>query len=257
VLDGGLLELIAPLIAEPRRSAVVCDIDGTLAPIVPTPEESEVPPGTLDALQRLCDRYSLVACVTGRPARQGRALVPLECVAISGNHGLEMMHGDDVVIVAQAAKYAEDVHRALILVENDGLLPQYGCRIEDKGITFSVHYRTSMRPDHAERYLETQIAPQLDRAGLEWSVGRRVFEVRPPVAIDKGSAIKRLKGRRRIDHLLYVGDDRTDIDAFREATVRVAVHSTEAPAELLEAADAQVEGTDQVVELLKELGRER
>jgi trehalose 6-phosphate phosphatase len=88
-------------------------------------------------------------------------------------------------------------------------------------------------------------------------VGRRVFEVRPPVAIDKGSAIKRLKGRRRIDHLLYVGDDRTDIDAFREATVSVAVHSTEAPAELLEAADAQVEGTNQVVELLKELGRER
>ena len=68
-----------------------------------------------------------------------------------------------------------------MLVENDSFA-QYGCRIEDKGITFSIHFRGSLRPDHAERYLETQIAPQLDRAGLAASIGRKVFKVRPPVA---------------------------------------------------------------------------
>ena len=121
-------------------------------------------------------------------------------------------------MVAQAAKYRDEIRRALVLVENDGLIAQYGCRIEDKGITFTIHFRNSPRPAHAERYLETQIAPQLDRAGLAWSIGRMVFEVRPPVAVDKGTAVKRLRGRRRIDHLLYAGDDRTDLDAFREAT---------------------------------------
>jgi len=116
-----------------------------------------------------------------------------------------------------------------------------------------VHFRNSHRPDHAQRYLETQIAPKLNRAGLAWSFGRKVLEVRPPVAIDKGSALKRLKGRRRIDHLLYVGDDRTDLDAFREATIRIAVTSAEAPPELLDEADATVDGPGQVIELLESL----
>ena len=52
-----------------------------------------------------------------------------------------------------------------------------------------------------------------------------VLEVRPPVALDKGSALRRLRGRRKIAHLLFVGDDRTDLDAFREATIRIAVRS--------------------------------
>jgi trehalose 6-phosphate phosphatase len=250
-----LAALLGPLRADPRRSAIVSDIDGTLAPIAATPEDAAVPERALRALEALCPRYALVGCVTGRPAKQARRMVPVECVAISGNHGLEVMQGEEVSVVAQAAKYQREIRQALVLAENDPLIPHYGCRVEDKGITFSVHFRNSHRPEHAQRYLETQIAPKLDRAGLAWSFGRKVLEVRPPVAIDKGSALKRLKGRRRIDHLLYVGDDRTDIDAFREATIRIAVRSAEAPAELLELADGEVGGPDAVVEMLESLAR--
>ena len=248
-----LASLLAPLLAEPRRSAVVSDIDGTLAPIVPTPEEARVPPRALAALEALCGRYALVGCVTGRPARQARALVPAECVAISGNHGLEVMHGNDVTVVPQAARYLDAVREALLVVENDGLLPELGCRVEDKGVTFTVHYRGSPRPDHALRYLEAQIVPKLDRAGLAWSFGRMVLEVRPPVAVDKGSAVRRLRGRKRITNLMYVGDDRTDLDAFREATIKIAVRSAEGPPELVEQADACVDGPEQVVALLASL----
>ncbi len=84
--------------------------------------------------------------------------------------------------------------------------------------------------------------PQLERAGLASSFGRMVLEVRPPVAVDKGAAVKRLRGRRHITEILFVGDDSSDLDAFREATIRVAVRSPEAPRELLAAADAVVEG---------------
>ncbi|MDX6547406.1 MAG: trehalose 6-phosphate phosphatase [Gaiellales bacterium] len=246
-------DVVAALAADPRHGAVVCDIDGTLAPIVATPEQARVLPAALVQLERLAGVYALVACITGRPAAQARAMVPIEAVAISGNHGLEVMQGDEVTVVAQAAKYAEPIHQALVAIENDGLLPEMGCWIEDKGITFSVHFRGSPRPDHALRYLEAQITPKLDRAGLSWSFGRMVLEVRPPVPIDKGSAIKRLRGRRRITELLYVGDDRTDLDAFREATIRIAVRSPEAPRELIEAADACVDGPESVVELLAQL----
>jgi trehalose 6-phosphate phosphatase len=248
-----LADVVAPLVADPRHGAVVCDIDGTLAPIAATPEQATVLPEALTQLQRLAGHYSLVACVTGRPAAQGRAMVPVVGVAISGNHGLEVMQGDTVQVAPQAVRYLEPMHEALLVVENDGLLPELGCRIEDKGVTFSVHYRGSPRPDHALRYLETQIVPKLDRAGLAWSFGRMVLEVRPPVAIDKGSALRRLRGRRKIAHLLYVGDDRTDLDAFREATIRIAVRSAESPPELIAQADACVDGPQQVVAMLATL----
>jgi trehalose 6-phosphate phosphatase len=80
-----------------------------------------------------------------------------------------------------------------------------------------------------------------------------VLEVRPPVPVDKGAAVRRLRGRREIQNLLFVGDDRSDVDAFREATIRIAVQSAEAPRQLLEAADALVAGPDAVVELLNHL----
>ena len=119
-----LADVFAPLVDDPRHGAVVCDIDGTLAPIAPTPEEATVLPAALEQLERLARRYTLVACVTGRPAAQARAMVPVPDVAISGNHGLEVMQGEDVTIVPQAARYMEAVHEALLVVENDGLLPE-------------------------------------------------------------------------------------------------------------------------------------
>lgn len=252
-MERRLTRLIAPMLSDPRHSAVVCDIDGTLAPIVATPQEAALPQPAVTALRRLTERYPLVACVTGRPAAEGRSLVPVPEVAISGNHGLEVWRDGEVHLAPQAARYVDTIHRALQAVRNDGLLPELGCQVEDKGITFTVHFRNSPRADHAMRYLETQIAPQLERAGLRWSFGRMVFEVRPPVAVDKGSAVRRLRGRRRIDHLLYCGDDRSDLDAFREADIRIAVRSAEAPRELLDSADAIVPGPGGVVELLNAL----
>src|SRR6476469_5518999 len=252
-VDGSLARLVAPLRAQPRRGAVLCDIDGTLAPIVPVPEDARVLPGALAVLELLASRYALVGCVTGRPAAEARRIIPVEAVAISGNHGLEVWRDGAVHLAPQAVKYVQPIADALQLVRNDGLLPELGCQIADKGITFTVHYRGSPRADHAHRYLETQIVPQLERAGLASSFGRMVLEVRPPIAVDKGAAVKRLRGRRHITEILFVGDDSSDVDAFREATVRVAVRSPEAPRALLAAADAVVGGPLDVIELLEHL----
>jgi trehalose 6-phosphate phosphatase len=252
-VDGSLARLVAPLRAQPRRGAVLCDIDGTLAPIVPVPEDARVLPEALAALERLSARYALVGCVTGRPAAEARALIPVEAVAISGNHGLEVWRDGAVHLAPQAEKYLPAIHEALQVVRNDGLLPELGCHVEDKGITFTIHYRNSPRADHARRYLETQIVPKLERAGLAYNFGRMVLEVRPPVAVDKGAAVVRLKGRKRIDHMLFVGDDRSDLDAFREATIRIAVNSAEAPRQLIQAADAVVSGPREVIAMLEHL----
>ena len=75
----------------PERSAVLCDIDGTLAPIVPDPQAAAVPEATRGALRELSGRYLLVGCVSGRRASVARALVGLDELAYSGNHGLELL----------------------------------------------------------------------------------------------------------------------------------------------------------------------
>ena len=78
-----------------------------------------------------------------------------------------------------------------------------------------------------------------------------VLEVRPPVPLDKGSGVRALRGRKAISQLLFAGDDRSDLDAFAEATIKIAVGSKEAPPELIAAADAVVAGTPEVAELLQ------
>src|SRR3954468_1486427 len=90
-VDARVAEVLAPLRADPGASAVLCDIDGTLAPIVSDPEDARVPEETRTVLRGLAGRYGLVACVTGRPALEARRMVGIEEVTYSGNHGLELL----------------------------------------------------------------------------------------------------------------------------------------------------------------------
>ena len=252
-MDPSLAQLVQPLVSDPAHGAVICDIDGTLAPIVSRPVDASVPASTLTLLERLAGIYAVVGCVTGRPAGEARRMIPIDAVAIAGNHGLEVWKDGQVEIEPEAAKYMEAVRAAALLVENDGLLQEYGCVFEDKGITFSIHFRNSPRKDHAVRYMEAQIVPKLERAGLEANFGRMVLEVRPPVALNKGSGVRRLRGTRVITQTLFAGDDRSDLDAFAEATIKVAVGSAETPPEMIEAADAVVASPAEVAELLQHL----
>jgi trehalose 6-phosphate phosphatase len=95
--------------------------------------------------------------------------------------------------------------------------------------------------------------PVVRTAGLVARFGRMTLEVLPPIPVDKGSAVRRLLDHRRIAASLYVGDDTTDIDAFRVVDVAVAVRSAETPDGLVEAATFAVDGTEGVAALLDEL----
>ena len=97
---------------------------------------------------------------------------------------------------------------------------------------------------------------------MHW--GRKVLEVRPPVRLDKGLGVTALLRGSPVTAALYVGDDSTDVDAFRalrqlidsgrlSAVLCAAVSSDEAPAELEQEADLTVEGTRGVRELLEAL----
>jgi trehalose 6-phosphate phosphatase len=233
-------EFLAPLSSAPERSAIVLDVDGTLAPIVPRPELAAVPDETRAALERLVERYLLVACVSGRAGADARRLVGVEGIDYVGNHGLELD--------PRAAELAGEIRRFRDAV---------GLPVEDKTLSLSYHYREAADEASARAELEA-VAVKAQAAGLDARWGRKVLEIRPPVPADKGTAVKALLERSGARRGLYAGDDTTDLDAFAglvtaglDHAVRVAVTSEEGPVELAEAADVVVAGPGELAGLLR------
>jgi trehalose 6-phosphate phosphatase len=136
-------------------------------------------------------------------------------------------------------------------------------RAEDKDTIVAFHWRGAPDEQGAARAVQEIARSALDE-GLAVHWGRKVLEVRPPVVMDKGLGITALLRRTPVAAALYVGDDATDLDAFRALrtlvqsgdvrnAVCVAVESEEAPPELASDADLVVDGTQGVRALLEAL----
>ncbi len=238
------MDAIAVLAHEPERAALILDVDGTLAPIVPRPEDAAVPAETRAELERLAGRYRLLAFVSGRTGDDARRIVGVDGAAYVGVHGLELE--------PDAANWREPLRE---LASADW---PWG-EVEDKGLTVSFHYRNADDQEAAVARAH-EIALQATELGLRPRFGRKVLEVRPPVDADKGTAVRALVRDAGVSRVLFAGDDTTDLDAFRglreaglELAVCVAVASAEGPPELQEQADVVVGGTEELLELLRQL----
>jgi trehalose 6-phosphate phosphatase len=247
----------------PGTAAISTDIDGVLAPIVPTPDISEVPEELRELLRRLSEKYRVVAGISGRAAEDAFRLVGLEEIAYYGNHGFEILRGGEVEVIPEAEPYRAAIEE---LEERAGEeLGPLGAFVEEKGITASVHYR-NVSPEAGERCKEF-VEREGERLGLKITAGRGVVEARPPVRADKGTAVRRLVEEYKPEKALFIGDDTTDLDAFRELeelreegaieeTLRIGVKSDEGPPEIVSEADLVVDGVEGVGEVLRMLADE-
>ncbi len=259
-----LAEALEPLRADPPRAAVLLDIDGTLAPIVRHADDAHVPESTRTPLIKVAKRYGVVACVSGRQALTARRIVSLGSIAYVGNHGGELLRPGrkEPELDPDVAAYARRV-QAFARGHWTEELQRLRVRPEDKTLIAAYHWRGA--PDEAAAEAAVRdLAAEAERAGLATHWGRKVLEVRPPVALDKGRGIVRLLRGADVDTALYVGDDRTDLDAFRglrdeaaagrlDATICVGVRSDETPEELEREADLLVDGPPGVRLLLEAL----
>jgi trehalose 6-phosphate phosphatase len=247
---------------EPRSVAVLTDIDGTLAPIVPTPDMSEVPEEIKDLLRRLSERFLLVAGISGRKSEEALDLIGLEDVVYFGNHGFEILRDGEVEMIPEALPYLEKVQELENLAREE-LAPQ-GAFVEEKGITASIHYRNAP-PEVGEKCVEFA-RREGERLGLRITVGRGVVEARPPIRADKGTAVRTLIEEYSPERAMFLGDDTTDLDAFRELEklreegelqeiLRIGVASDEGPPEIETEADIVVDGVEGVTALLRQLVR--
>jgi trehalose-phosphatase len=250
--------------SEPGATALLFDVDGTLAPIVEDPEAARVPPEAAAALADLAVRYLLVACISGRHALDARRIVGLDGLIYAGNHGLELLlPGADATTLDARVGDGAGLAAAFTSRLDRDALGAVGIRIEDKGPIHALHWRGAPDVDAAEARAE-ETAAGATAAGLDVRRGRMVIEFRPKVAVDKGTAVRGLVERAGATAALYAGDDRTDLDAFsvlRElaadgtlrAAVCVGVASDEGPDEIRSEADVVVNSTHELTELLGEL----
>jgi trehalose-phosphatase len=255
---------LQPLRAEPSRTAILTDVDGTLAPIVERPEQAAVAASTSELLRTLNQRYGLVGCISGRQALEARRLVGVKEIAYAGNHGLELLlPGEAEPQLDPALGGAERVAADFVAGLDQGELATAGFRLEDKGPIQSLHWRGAGDERAAEARAH-EIAAEAGRAELEPRWGRKVLELRPLGGGGKDAAVAALLAGEEIAAAVFAGDDRTDLDAFRrlrelreegelDHVLCVGVISSEAPPALTEECDLAVDGPDGWVNLLEEL----
>lgn len=259
-----LAETLKPLTERPESAAVLCDIDGTLAPIVERADEAAVPKHTSRLLGRLARHYGVVACISGRGAAEARRIVGVGRVSYAGAHGAELLFPgqSQAELVPQFAGWADRV-RGFALAKDSPELRMKRIRIEDKRAIFAFHWRGA--PDEeAARALVERIAEEAESEGFITHWGRKVLEVRPPVPINKGRAVRELLRRKPVRSAVFGGDDATDLDVYDtlaelrgegalDHAVCVGVRSDEGPAAIVERADLVVDGTEGFVQVLEVL----
>jgi trehalose 6-phosphate phosphatase len=239
-------ELVRGMTARRDRAGVFLDLDGTLAPIVPTPDLARVLPEVPDLLARLAGKLAIVAIVSGRHSADIRSIVDVPGVAAVGTHGLE-----------DEPPMPDDVHRSI-----EEVAGAVGAWVERKGAAVAVHFRGVADPLAAARAAEPALADVAAANGLELLGGKRILELMPAGRPRKGGAVERIVRERALEAAVFVGDDVGDLDAFAALarlraegvwTCAVIARGPETSAEVAAAADLVVDGPEGVVALLGRL----
>ncbi|MEE1755654.1 trehalose-phosphatase [Streptomyces sp. SP18CS02] len=259
---------LAAILARPERALVALDFDGTLADIVPDPEQARAHPAVVPALSALAPRVASVAIITGRPAGVavrygGFAGVPgLEHLVVLGHYGAERW--DAVTGTVTAAPAHPGV--AAVRAELPGFLESVGAWrgtwIEEKGRAVAVHTRRADDPQAAFEALKGPLSDLAARHGLVLEPGRMVLELRPP-GVDKGVALTEYAQEIGAAAVLFAGDDLGDLAAFAAVEKLrsdgvpglLVCSGTEVP-ELADRADLVLPGPAGVAETLAALARE-
>ena len=266
---GRAVAAIGALAATPGGLLVVCDFDGTLAPISPDPTAPAILPAARRALRRLAriarrrpERLAL-AILSGRAALDLAGRVRVGGLTYLGDHGIQ---GGDlpVGVAAERLPVVHDPrlagHHAVARRLGDDVERILGDAawlfVEPKGPSVAFHFRAADDVVAARaRILAAIVAagaalpPAFRGPRFRHFEGRRIVELRPEDAGAKGEAVARLLERHGSTAALVIGDDRSDAEAFAlvagerragrlAASLLLGVHGArETPAELLAAAD--------------------
>ena len=242
----------------------ITDVDGTISQTAPTPQQAEVTPLCRQYLSALCNHLALVAAISGRSAAQVRDMVGIDGMVYIGNHGLERWTGGHSEFIKDAQNYPPIIEA--ITRELSPLLSIEGLSIENKGVTATIHYRLCSDHQAAKREILASIENSPHARSLRiMQESKYAINLLPPVRVDKGTAILKLIREYNLRGGIYLGDDVTDIYAFRAIRTAtrnpdfqgfaIGITSKEMPEKLAEETDFTLNGVDDVERFLKWLAQ--
>ncbi|MFI0983322.1 trehalose-phosphatase [Streptomyces sp. NPDC021093] len=260
-------DALSAILSAPQRALIALDFDGTLADIVPDPEQARAHPGAVPALSALAPLVASVAIVTGRPAGVavrygGFAGVPgLEHLTVLGHYGAERWDARTGTVRAPAPHPGIAAVRAELPGVLDAHGAWHGTWVEEKGQALAVHTRRANDPEAAFEALRAPLAALAARHGLILEPGRLVLELRPP-GMDKGVALAEYAHEVGATSVLYAGDDLGDLPAYAavqklrsDGLPGLLLCSGTAIPELAEQADVLLPGPAEVTAFLESLAR--
>ena len=197
-----------------RSFLLLLDYDGTLTPIVSRPELAVLSEDMRDVLKKIAEKYP-TAIISGRAIDDVKNMVKVENIYYAGNHGFEI--SNDRKLANPDAEKTRVVINEICRKMQKNLIHIKGSIVENKGVTASVHYRMVPDDDFAEleKIFKGVIASYVEKGKIRITKGKKVFEIRPNVEWDKGKAVKWVIAvLEKKGTPVYIGDDRTDEDAF-------------------------------------------
>ncbi|KAJ1258662.1 hypothetical protein BS78_10G092600 [Paspalum vaginatum] len=216
---GGFDQVAAA--AKGKRIVMFMDYDGTLSPIVTDPDMAFMT-AEMRAAVRNVARHFPTAIVTGRCVEKVYSFVGLSELYYAGSHGMDIKGPSskkhETVLLQPAREFLPVIYKAYRALE-EATKATPGARVENNKFCLSVHFRCVDEKSWSP--LAEQVKAVLrDFPDLKLTEGRKVLEIRPAIMWDKGKAVefllKSLGFDDRSDVLpVYIGDDRTDEDAFK------------------------------------------
>ncbi|PIP19379.1 MAG: trehalose-phosphatase [Candidatus Omnitrophica bacterium CG08_land_8_20_14_0_20_41_16] len=238
---------------------LLLDYDGTLTPIVETPEKAVISKKAKELLQKLSKNHNCkLAIISGRSLKDIKNIVGIKDIIYAGNHGLEI-EGPEIKFRTPVSPRSKEVIGNVYKRITNKLSRIKGVLIEDKGLAISAHYRRVNNKDVPEfkRIFGEITAPFVIRDKIKITKGKKVFEIKPPVKWTKGSAALWFLARQKFalgeDNVfpVYIGDDITDEDAFRALKNKGLTIFVGEPVD--SAADYYVKNTKEAIKFLKQI----
>lgn len=200
-----------------REILLFLDYDGTLTPIVATPDLAIISDTMRETVLEVAKKMT-VSVVSGRATDDVRSKVKIDGIFYAGSHGFEIVDPKGEVTINEEAqkirKTINEVHQKL----SEQLKKVDGALVENVKYTISSHYRNVADKDFPK--VKEEVEKILEEyPTLRKTEGKKVFEIRPKIDWDKGRAVswilKVLNYDKEKHIAIYIGDDTTDEDAFK------------------------------------------
>ena len=202
---------------------LLCDFDGTLAPIVDSPEMANMTNETRNLLVRLANKPGVkLGIISGRTLADVKERVGIGDVIYAGNHGFEI-EGPEIKFIHPLTEELNSIIRMMGTVLKRTMDKIKGVIVEDKGITLSIHYRLvdDDKLPQVNSIFENTVGTARKLGKIKTTSGKKVHEVRPAIHWNKGNAAQLIFDKVSHAHKkgetlpIYLGDDLTDEDAFK------------------------------------------